>query len=352
MDAPRLTPEQLRVFDDLLAVGGVRPHAPVSLVEELRERVAVGTAAALERWTERSLWIGKAQLASALRCEGQLVADAATPREAKIPAATATGTIVHRAIQIAHTHQGRTPEDYVRLAIAGSNEEESFREFWDSAPEHVQSDCQVAAVSRLVGFLDAFPPLDVAWTPRFEESLQAKVGRLTLSARPDLILGRPRANGRQTMFIADVKSTELRDFHFDEAQFYALVAALRFGCVPYRSTVYSLAAGDWTDPDVTAETLRVAADRVAQGVTGYVEALTEARPPTLAPGRHCTWCPAKADCPAQAAWEAAGRPEDAAGFVVAPMQASPRPVSSNTSAAPGAAAAETSAPDGEDPWAL
>jgi len=258
-----------------------------------------------------------------LRCEGQVVADAATQRARKLPAATATGIVVHRAIQLAHTHPGRTVEDYVRLAIAGSRTEEMFAQFWDDAPEHIQSDVVVTAVSRVVGFLDAFPPLDADWTPRFEEQLQAKLGRLTLAARPDLVLGRPRANGRQTMFIADVKSTDLRDDHFDEAHFYALVATLRFRCPPFRSTVYSLTTGEWTDPDVTAQTLRRAADRVVDATVRYVDVLTEARLPSLAPGRHCVWCPAKVTCSAFAAWDAAGQPDDTDAFRVdhAPVRA-------------------------------
>lgn len=317
----RLTPEQLRVFDELLAVGGARPFAPAGLVSELRTRIEAGVAGALERWTERSLWLGKAHIATVLRCEGQLAADASHPRDRSLPASSAIGIVTHRAIQLAHTHPGRTAEEYVRLAIAGSRSEESFADFWDQAPEHVQSDCLVTAVSRLVGFLDAFPPLDPEWTPRFEESIQARVGRLTLSVRPDLILGRPKANGRQSMFIADVKSGELRDFHTDEAQFYALVSTLRFGCPPFRSTVYSLASGDWTAPDVTAETLRAAADRVVEATNRYVDTLTEARPPRLAPGMHCSWCPARDTCQAHAAWDGAGRPEDASGFVVEPQPA-------------------------------
>lgn len=360
-----MAPEQLRVFDELLAVGGARPFAPVSIVDELRGRIEAGTAFSMERWTERSLWMGKSQLATVLRCEGQLAADTAEVCERKIPASTATGIIVHRAIQIAHTHPGRTVDEYIRLATAGSLTEESFAEFWREAPEHTQSDCHVNAVSRVAGFLDSFPPLDSTWTPRFEESIQARIGRLTLSVKPDLILGRPKANGRQTMFITDVKSGELNDTHFAEAHFYALVATLRFGSPPFRSAVYSLSSGDWTDPDVTATTLRDAAERVVEGVNRYVETLTESRPLRLAPGRHCAWCPAAENCPARSAWEMAGRPEDTTPFIVDPPRAAvptpalelPLDIEAGAAPAaapvvPGPAASAPAAPDTDDPWAL
>ena len=77
------------------------------------------------------------------------------------------------------------------------------------------------------------------------------------------------------MFIADWKSGALRDNHVNEAMFYALVATLRHGIPPYRSTVYSLASGTFTDPDVTAERLRAAAAQVVAGVTAIVDVLTD-----------------------------------------------------------------------------
>lgn len=322
---PRLTPSQLTTFDQLLAVGGSRPTAPPNIAAELRMMIEEGTRDALDRWTERSMWVGKSQLATVLRCEGQQLADAAQSKNRPMMAATAVGIAAHRAIQIAHTHPGRSVEDYVRLALAGARSEEQFAEFWERADEGVQSDCIVTAISRVTGFLDDFPPLDATWTPRFEESIQAKLTGLVLSARPDLVLGRPRPDGRQTMFITDVKSGEIRDDHLDEAHFYALIATMRFGTPPFRSCVYSLASGDWTEPDVTPKVLRDAAQRVVTGVIALVDVLSEARLPKLAPGRHCTWCPSKPTCPAYREWDASGRPEDAAAHVriTAPPTAAP-----------------------------
>lgn len=300
-----MTPSQRRTFDELLAVGAERPTAPAGLVEELRARIAEGTATALERWTESSMWLGKSQLFTALRCEGQLAAEASGERRAGMHPATAVGIVSHRAIQIAHTHPGRPVAEYVNGALHGARTEEAFGAYWEAADLGTQSDLVMQMTSKVTNFMDSFPTLDPSWTPRYEESIQAKVGRLTLSCKTDLILGRPRADGRQTMLLCDLKSGSLHDHHTGEAAFYALVATLRHGIPPFRSTVYSLASGEFTEPDVTAEVLRASAEQVIEGVRRIADVLTDRRPPVLVAGTYCTWCPAKETCPAFAAAEAA-----------------------------------------------
>ena len=154
--------------------------------------------------------------------------------------------------------------------------------------------------SRVLNFLDDWPPLESSWSPRFEESITARIGRLTLSCRADLVLGRPRADLRQTLLIVDLKSGALKDEHRDEAMFYALVATLRHGVAPWRSTVYSLSSGEWTDADVTEADLFEQASRVSTAVTKLVDAMTEARALELTPGDHCRWCPVASTCVAAA----------------------------------------------------
>lgn len=381
---PRLSPTQLRTFDELLAIGGERPFAPPELVAHLAEMLEEGTRVSMDRWTERNLWAGKSLIATAHRCEGQLLADRLAAKTSAMGAPAAMGIVTHRAIQLAHTHAGRSPEEYVRLALAGANSEEDFAAFWQEAPEHIQSDLQVNAVSRVVGFLDAFPPISPNWVPRFEESIQARIGQVTLSARPDLLLGRPRSDGRQTMFICDVKSGGLREHHIDEARFYALVAALRFGCPPFRSVVFSLATGEWTEPTIDTQVLKATAQMVIDAVNANVAVLTESRPPTYSAGMHCTWCSVRDECETFSAYNEAGRPEPesqpvavtdrnmllASGTLVAPnqqpatklqvvptvTQAAPAPsgtpVERRPARTPQPPEPTTSEPSGPNPWAL
>jgi hypothetical protein len=205
--------------------------------------------------------------------------------------------VAHRAIQLSYTHAQDTVDALVRAAVDGCiRDDEKFATYFTEADLAAQSDLIVSATSRVMGFLDSWPVLHPSWAPRFEEPLQAKVGRLTLSGRADLVLDRPQGDGKQTMLIVDWKSTALNDTHLDEAGFYALLATLRFGVPPYRSTVYSLTSGEWTEPDVTPDLLHAAAQRVIVGVNALVETMTETRAPTQQAGPWCSWCQLRDAC--------------------------------------------------------
>lgn len=294
----QFTPAQTRVFNELLAVGSERPIAPVGVPEELRAILEEGTQQAVAGWSEPTFFLGKSSFAAMGRCEGLVLAESTTQRTFKLPLPTAVGITTHRAIQMSHTHRDRTVGELVRMAIAGSMSEQSFAEFYADATEWQRSELESEAVNRTVAFLDTFPPLESGWTPRFEASINVKVGRLTLGGKPDLMLGRPRSDGRQTMFIADVKTGEIRDDHLLEAHFYALLSTIRHGVMPFRSTVLSLASGEWTTPDIDADVMRETAHRVVDAVVRRINLLSENVEATLTPDRYCSWCPVKNECPA------------------------------------------------------
>lgn len=285
-------------------MGTDRPTAPDGLVEDLEEKIRRGTSQAVARWTEPSMAFGKSHLFTALDCDGKVVADRKSsfdPSAMNVP--KATGILAHHAVQIAQTHPGHPPIHYVRQSVETHRrkDDNGFAPWWADLPMGDQSDVVEQAKSRVGGFLDSWPPLRDEWRWRFEEPVQATVGKLKLTSRMDLILGSAKNNGRQTMFLCDFKSGGLNDDrHPLEADFYALVSTLSHGVPPFRSTVYSLASGDWTDPDVTAEKLHAMADMVVRGVVTTVDMLTEAREPELTSGRHCRFCPALTTCPAAA----------------------------------------------------
>ena len=292
-----LTPRQIRTLNELLAIGADRPFMVADLPDRLEKHILAGTSESIAAWTERSLYLTKSQMFTALQCEGQLLADASTTKTPGLHPATVVGIAAHRAIQLAHTHPGRSVMDYVREAIAGARSlDEKLDRWWSDATSAQQSDVLAQTHSRVTAFMDDWPPLEEAWSPRFEEPLVGKVGKLTLSSRADLIIGRPRADLRQTLLLTDLKSGALRDGHDDEAMFYALIATLRFRVAPWRSTIYSLAEGSYTDPDVTEERLFAIADKVILATRNIVETLTESRLPVLSPGDQCRWCPVQSTC--------------------------------------------------------
>jgi hypothetical protein len=294
-----LTPRQIKTLNQLLAIGAERPYMPVDLPDRLEAHILAGTADVVSSWTERSLYLTKSQLFTALRCEGQLLADASGSRSSSPHPATVVGIVSHRAIQLSHTHPGWVVIDYVRDALTGARATDANLDlWWNEISTAQQSDIISQAHSRVTSFLDDWPPLEESWSPRFEEPLVAKVGKLTLSCRADLVIGRPRADLRQTLLLTDLKSSGLRENHVDEAHFYALVATLRHRVAPWRSTVYSLAEGDYTDPDIDEERLFGIADKVISATQSIVQTLTETRLPVLNGGDHCRWCPVRDVCSA------------------------------------------------------
>lgn len=291
-----LTPAQEATFDGLLSVGLPRPYAPEGVADMLRGRLD-GAAAVAARWTEPGLFVSKSLLVTVRRCEGQSLADAERSAGGALPLPAAVGVVAHRAIKLAHTHPGWPVAGYVDLVLDGDSDP-GLRALLADADPLAVSDLRTKAVERVAAFADSWPPLDERWTPRFERSLQARHGPLMLAARADLMLGRPRADGRQTMLLVDFKSGALQDAHRDEALFYALVATLRFGVPPFRSTVFSLSSGYHTDADVDVDRLAAAADWTAEAIIALVDVRTGPRPPQLIPDRHCGWCPTAPTCPA------------------------------------------------------
>lgn len=306
----RLTPTQRDVFDRLLVIGADRPTMPPGLPERLADRIVEGTREAAENWAER-LWISKSPLNTVLQCETLFLERQQAPANGTLSAPAAVGIVTHRAVQLSYTHAHLSPDEWVAEAISASLREPRFAAFWNDQPAGVQSDLLMQILGKTLGFIDSFPPVQPSWSPQFEAQFHAKVGRLTLAARVDLMLGRPRADGRQTMLLTDLKTGDLHDGHIDEAMYYALVSTLRYGVAPFRSTVFSIASGDWTDPEVTEQRLMDAADRVILGVNTHVELLTDKREPTRQAGGWCSWCPINDTCP-NAFQVDAGRVERAA----------------------------------------
>lgn len=325
-----LNEAQRNVFDDLLATGATRPYSPSGISERLYSIIETGTRASLKEWTEPSLWMSKSHIVTALRCEGQTVAHAANTAPDIPNLQAVAGIVAHRAIQVAYTHPGHPIRKYVDWSLeAAIDDETHLKEAWNAASPARQSDVVALAMDRVAGFLDSWPPLSDEWEPRFEVSIQAKVGRLRLAGRMDLVLGRPRPP-RQTMLLCDIKTGALHDEHPFEAAFYALLATLRTGVAPYRSVVYSTASGEWSQPaDVNETLLTATAQKVAEAVNAHVALLTEAKQPSFNPGRYCRWCPAHDACPAASV---ASQVDNM--FAASPAAAPAPPVPASVSLAP------------------
>lgn len=297
-----LTPAARVVFDQLLEIGAARPVMDSGLVDSLKQHISSQTLVPLSLWTESSLFLTKSSIAAILRCEGQAAAAVhfADNSVRKLIPSVVVGQVSHIAVQLSYTHPGFTVSRYVDEALKSQIEKESgFASSWEELGMVSQSDLRTSMISRATAFLDSFPPLRPEWNPRFEESMITRIGKLTLSARPDLILGRPRADLTQSIIVCDFKTGALRDEYEEEAGYYGLVATLKYGVAPYKSFIYSLASCENSGNEfITRDRLFAAADRVIAGCKAHVEVMCEVRDAQLSPGKWCSWCPLATSCPA------------------------------------------------------
>lgn len=293
----RLKPRQVGTLDHLIALGAPRPAASEGISDVLASAIREESDAELSRWNGSGFFLSKSRYLEHLRCEGLALARASESSTPPGPAIM-RGKVAHRAIQMSYTHPAMSPEGTVRAALqAVCEEDEDLSSMWENSSASTQSDILVSSVSSLTNFLDDFPPLDPSWSPRFEEPMAAKVGHLRLSVRADLTIGRPRGDDVRTILIVDFKTGQLSDVHRSEAEFYALVATLRYGVPPWRSSVFSLADGTFSEPDISEDDLVRTARSVGVAAATQSALMMESRLPALSPGDHCRFCPARRTCP-------------------------------------------------------
>jgi hypothetical protein len=66
--------------------------------------------------------------------------------------------------------------------------------------------------------------------------------------------------------------------------------------MPWRSIVYSLASGEYTELDLNPDKLFEFSTKLSNSINKSVDLLLELEKPTLNPGEHCEWCPKSLSC--------------------------------------------------------
>ena len=294
-----LTPAQQATRDQLLELGGPRPTFERALQLHLLGLLEEGLAPVADALGERDLSVRKAELSQVHQCELQHVRLAETPFAWN--AATARGTVLHKALELSVTRPSSlSPAALVDAAldrIIDAGNDWTPRTWLLAADDAELVELRCAVEDLLAKFQDSFPPLERDWRPRVESPLVLSLcgGRIQLRGKPDLMLGRPRGTTARVL-IVDFKSGIPRTSHLDDLRFYALLEAVRVGVPPFRVASYYLDAGRWHGEDVTVEALEASVRRVVDGVTALA-ALRDGRTPTASPGLGCGTCPARSGCP-------------------------------------------------------
>lgn len=298
------SPAQQRVID-LLGRGAddrpVPPEAVAALRSELDERLAPVAGRIPDGAT---LFVGKSGLHQMDTCEGRWQAEASGRFRWTVP--SARGTVAHKAIELGANWRGEAdPCRLVDEATARLAEDTSpLGTFLRSLSTVELAELRRDAVAFVTAFEECFPPLKGRWRPVVDGPAKVPLagGRVILSGRPDLTLGRAADGGK---VVIDLKTGRPTRHHVDDLRFYALVDACKVGIAPRRLASVYLDAGEPVSEPVTVGVLEAATERVVRSVEAMVEVRTGSRPAAVRPGPACRWCPAARGCEPGSAWLAA-----------------------------------------------
>ncbi|HEX6595291.1 MAG TPA: PD-(D/E)XK nuclease family protein [Acidimicrobiales bacterium] len=306
-----LTPAQQRVVTDLMARDRARPTFDPSVSHELRSRLESALAPLADTVTDPPVWVRKHALAQVHTCEANFVAEQEWDGW---NVAAAQGEVSHRAIQLSIAESGEVPPlelvDHAMEELE-ANQTGSLGWFLATLPPPARAELRAKAGNAVSTFLECWPPLPPAWWPRTELPVRVDLcgGRVVLSGKIDLALGRARGDEARCLFV-DLKTGSRYPAHLDDLRFYALVQALRIGVPPFRVASYYLDSASFAAEDVTVETLEIALRRTVDGVRKMVELRTGAREPAVTPCPRCRYCRIRDVCDGAKAWEAAQADDD------------------------------------------
>ena len=313
MDRNALTPAQLAVVDDLLALGQARPTFAEDLQLRLLDLLEDGLAPVLQLLGPVELTVNKTALAQVHACEAHHLAESDVPFDWTV--ASCRGTVAHRALELAVFRPGGggaggprelTPLELVDEAInrlLQSGEDWTPRDFLRGADPAELAEVRGGACDVVTKFQECFPPLAAAWRPRLESTCRVELGasQIVLRSKVDLALGRPMGHEGRVL-IVDVKTGRPYPSHLDDLRYYALLETLRSKVPPFRVASYYLESARWQAEDITEELLFVAARRVVDGVTKLADLRLGVRQPTTNPGPACSYCRLRDGCAGAQEW--------------------------------------------------
>jgi CRISPR/Cas system-associated exonuclease Cas4 (RecB family) len=284
-------PAQQQVIDLLGRTSGV-PTFPVNLGASLLNELEAELAPLSDLIADEKLWISKRTLASLHGCEANYLA---TDENFEWSIPVVRGMVSHKAIELGVHWNGEAPprtlvDEAVARIIDGDR---PAGKFLQTLGEGDQAQLRSEAAAHVSAFQECFPPLKAAWIPVMESTSRVELmdGRVVLSGKVDLTLGRPGAK-----VIIDLKSGWVATQHREDLRFYALVEAMKLGQPPRKVATYYLDTARAHAEDVTEHMLDAALRRTAVGVRKAAELRAGVRPPIELPGPNCKWCPLNTTC--------------------------------------------------------
>lgn len=303
-----------RLRDELLGWGQPRPRVGPDAAARLRAAVEDGLAelgddldAAAVATGRRQLLVTKTRL-DRLACDGWQL----DPAPFVHSRANVRGTLAHKVIE--HDLDGPAADPsacaavvdraWHELAVRSPGDPASVSA-WLNACHPDDAAALREEVAGLLGtFREVWPPLPAAAVDvRTEIRLDVTLadGRVRLQGTLDLLLDSPRRDDHARALVVDFKTGIPRSGHDRaEVRFYALLAALATGRMPFRWATFYVTEGRPEAEDLHGPTLDATVHRVVDAVRQAAR-LTAVRSGTgeerLRGGQWCRNCRRQPDCP-------------------------------------------------------
>ncbi len=175
-------------------------------------------------------------------------------------------------------------------ALAVDDRQTGLASWIERLPASDREELRAEVERQAEGLRHRWPALEGSWLPRTQESMRVQLaaGSIELSARVDLVIGRP-AEDEASVAIVEVKSGARRAEHRADLHFYALVEALRSCAPPFVVATYYTRTGELDVDPVTEELLVGAASRTLIGAR-VLRDLADGADPRRVPDGLCGLC--------------------------------------------------------------
>jgi hypothetical protein len=181
-------------------------------------------------------------------------------------------------------------------ALTLDDHQRALVEWINQLPVPQRSELAMEVERQAAGLVARWPALSPEWLPRTQEPIKASLagGRVLLSARIDLAVGRPAVD-HASVGIVELKSGKRRAEHRADLHFYALIEALRSPAPPFMVATYYSRTGELDVEPVSEDLLVAAARRTVAGAETLLRLATGAEAHRT-PNPLCGWCDALPTC--------------------------------------------------------
>ncbi len=284
------------LLERLRVTGRPRPSLDPTLSRRLRDRLDTGLEFLIEPDAPPApIVVTKDRITQVLACEAHHVASQfGERRPSQSMACGALIDVLFR--QLVATGDIGDPMTDGLAALALDDHQRTLVDWIERLPAAERSELGVEVERQAAGLVARWPTLSPGWLPRTQEPIKASLagGRVLLSARVDLAIGRPAVH-HASVGIVELKSGKRRAEHRADLHFYALIEALRSPAPPFMVATYYTRTGELDVEPVSEDLLAAAARRTIAAIEALYR-LAAGAEPNRTPNPLCGWCEALPIC--------------------------------------------------------